>query len=113
VKFEEMISDNLSVESEDETPNLKEAIFFIPQYKLKDAICCRKGEVDDKIVIYDFRSLYIFHHDNWIRKFLVQIIESQPYDTVVLLSILISTINLLIFDYSDQHSKGQYNKRID
>ena len=57
-----MISDNLSDESNDETPDMKEAIYFIHQYKLRDMIRCKKSEVDDKIVIYDFRSLYIFHY---------------------------------------------------
>ena len=58
----------------DPTPNLIEGIFYLNQESICVRCCCpkrKKNLENEKIVIYDNRSLYCLHSNNPIRKWLV------------------------------------------
>lgn len=57
-KFEKIITD----EWVDPTPDLIEGIFHVNQTNMfLRCICKKKSSSKDKIVVYDYRSLYMLH----------------------------------------------------
>ena len=56
-----MVKDELESQEEDNEPNLKEGFFLVPVQNLNDVVRCIKPQ-DQKILVYEQRSLFIFDH---------------------------------------------------
>ena len=65
-----------------------------------------------KTVYYDKRSLFCFSSNNSIRKFLVRLIEKTWFDYSVLGVIMLNSLCLALYDYSDRDDESTMNKTI-
>ena len=70
-------------------------------------------EFSQKIVIYDRKSLYLFHHKTTFRRVIVGIAEAKAFDMFILLLILINSAGMLMYDYKDRENKQPYNKGLE
>eukprot|EP00347_Sterkiella_histriomuscorum_P011811 403371009 len=59
--------------------------------------------------VYDKRSLYIFSLKNPLRRLVLKILEHKAFEYFILSLILINSLALAMFDYSDRDSITQYN----
>ena len=70
----------------------------------------RSWEYAKKICVYDARSLYLFHHSTYFRKLMVGISEDAKFSMVVWLCILLNSLSMLMYEYSDRHNLGRWNQ---
>lgn len=54
-------------------------------------------------MVYDARSLYLFHHKSKLRRFIVGMTESKFFETIILTTILMNCVQLALYDYKDSH----------
>ena len=53
----------------------------------------REGwEYASKIVIYESKSLYLFHHESKFRRIIVAIVESKTFENVILMLIVFNSL---------------------
>lgn len=64
----------------------------------------------NKTVHYDKRSLFIFSYKNKLRKLLVWLIEQPWFDICILIIILLNSLCLAFYDYSDRDDSKFSNK---
>jgi len=62
-----------------------------------------------KIVVYDYRSLFLFHHSTKFRRILVAITEDKKFENFILILIILNSIGLLMYDYKDRNNCHDYN----
>lgn len=63
-----------------------------------------------KIVIFDRKSLYLFDHKNRFRNWIVQVTQSNIFDSVIVLAIFLNSLVLAVTDYSDRDNQLGYNQ---
>lgn len=103
-------------EWKDPTPDLIEGIFKVNQKNIFVRCCSRKrglksGEEERvKIVIYDYRSLFVLHFKNKARIELVNFTSSPLFENFIILLIFINSIILAIYDYNDRDHEKTYNQ---
>ena len=100
----------------DPTPDLVEGIFYLNQNSCFVRCCCPKKDqtkVNEKIVIYDYRSLYCLHFNNPFRIWLVNLTSSWIFENFILLLILINSVNLAIYDYNDRDNELPFNQKLE
>ena len=66
-------------------------------------------EYAKKIVVYDYRSLYLFHHRCWFRRLVVGITENQAFDNLIISLIFFNSMTLVLTDYSDRDNLTLWN----
>ena len=66
-------------------------------------------EHTQKIVVYEGRSLYLFHHATLFRRVVVAITEDKKFDNFILLLIILNSICLIMYDYTDRGNKYDRN----
>ena len=59
-------------------------------------------EYASKIVVYDRQSLYLFHHQQYFRRLMVNIIENKNFDNFIIFMIFCNSMGMAIYDYSDR-----------
>ena len=69
---------------------------------LKRIMTAKKDEWEyaSKIVVYDRKSLYLFHHENKFRRIIVAIVESKTFENVILFLIVVNSLCYTFQDYS-------------
>ena len=74
-------------------------------------ICKRSKEPSGnvKICVYGAKPLFIFGHNNRFRRFIVNVSESSIFENVVLMAIVLSTMTMLLNDYSDRDDNETWN----
>ena len=70
-------------------------------------------EYAQKIVVYDGRSLYLFHHQTFFRRLIVAITEDKLFENFILLLIILNSISLVMYDYKDRENNQSYNKKLE
>jgi hypothetical protein len=58
-------------------------------------------EYASKIVVYEDKSLYLFSHKSKFRRIVVAIIEQKIFDQIILALIVLNSMALACYDYSD------------
>jgi hypothetical protein len=53
--------------------------------------------------------MYLFHHSGVFRRFMVGLSEDPKFNMVVWLCILLNSLNLMLYEYSDRENTGQWN----
>ena len=66
-----------------------------------------------KILIYDVRSLYLFHFETAFRKGLVSFTASQAFEHFIIFTIFLNSVALAIRDYNDRANETLYNTRLE
>ena len=98
----------------DPTPDLIEGIFFVNQTNMfRRCFSKKRSPKQDKIVVYDYRSLFCLHYKNRFRVELVNFTCSSMFENFIILLILLNTIVLAIYDYSDRDNLTEWNKRLE
>ena len=64
-------------------------------------------------MVYDRKSLNIFHHKTFCRKTMVRIVESKNFDNAIVILILMATLLMLLVDYSDSENETEYNQKLE
>lgn len=100
-KFEDMIEEEIDHE-EDPYPDFQEGIFFVQVRNWSSILCCRENKISYKVVIYDIRSFYLFHASSRLRSIIVEITESNEFQTLTFIVIVVTTFCLLIYNYKDR-----------
>ena len=90
-----------------------EGIFYIHRYTLKQLFLCRKPKQLQKICVYDANSLYVLSHKRCLRKFIVAVTESQSFETVNNLIIVLATLVMLLTDPLDPNNDTHWNQQLD
>lgn len=96
----------------DPTPDLVEGIFTLDKTSYYDRFCKKnlpESAKKQKIVIYDRRSLYLFDHNTWFRKWVVALAGSNAFEAFIVLAIFFNSIVLAITDYGDRDNETAYN----
>jgi len=60
-----------------------------------------KWEYANKIVVYDAKSLYLFHHETKFRRIIVAIVESKTFENIILTLIILNSLCYTFQDYSE------------
>lgn len=63
--------------------------------------------------IYDKNSCYIFHGESWFRRMVVKLSCWPMFDNFIILLILLNSVMLALYDYTDRDSETTWNKTID
>jgi hypothetical protein len=53
------------------------------------------------ICVYDARSLFLFHHKMYFRRFMVGLVNDKIFENFILILILANSVVLLLTDYED------------
>lgn len=96
----------------DPTPDFVEGIFYINKTPCRPRYCKRESDTKiykPKVVIFDRRSLYLFHTDTCCRQWMVTITQGNIFDGFIVLSIFLNSIVLAVTDYSDRDNELEYN----
>ena len=78
-------------------------------WKFGTLLKCQKTD-QEKIMIYEHKSLNIFDHRTQFRQLLVRLIHNPIFENLVILAIAINTLLLAIYDYKDRENLTEYNK---
>lgn len=70
-------------------------------------------EFSQKIVVYDRKSLYLFHHKTTFRRVIVGITEAKAFEMFILFLISINSAGMLMYDYKDRENKQPYNQGLE
>ena len=62
-------------------------------------------EYASKVVIYDSKAVYLFHHQNKCRRRIVGIVESNLFNNIILTLIVLNSIVLAMYNYNDRKNK--------
>jgi hypothetical protein len=65
------------------------------------------------IVVYDARSLFMFHHRTCLRRFVVGMVNNKIFDNFILILIAANTLVLLMTDYHDPDNECTWNKNLE
>lgn len=94
----------------DPTPDLIEGIFHVDQTNiLLRCICKYRSSKNRKVVVYDYRSLYLLHFKSTLRKEIVNFTDSTLFENFIILLIFLNSIILAIYDYNDRDNVTEYN----
>lgn len=64
----------------------------------------------EKIILkYDEKSLFIFRQDTCFRQTVIRLVDSRYFEYLIVLVILMNSITLALYDYSDRDSIGEFN----
>ena len=66
-------------------------------------------EYASKIVVYDAKSLNLFHHKMAFRRKIVSVVESRIFEIVNTTLILFNSVTLALYDYMDRGDCGMNN----
>ena len=94
---------------EDPNPDYEEGIFFVPVRDWGQIVRCRERKVSVKICVYDAKPLFMFNHKTRLRQLVVNFTESSEFQNFTILVIMLTTVTLIIYDYSDRNSNSHYN----
>lgn len=99
--FQKMIDTKNKV---DPYANIKEGVFRVRP--ICSCSCGRKVKLqkNPKTVVYDIKSLYMFHAETNFRQFIVQLTESKWFDRIVIFIIILNSIALASLDYQDRNN---------
>jgi len=103
-----MIEEEIDHE-EDPYPDFQEGIFFVQVRNWSSIVCCRQNKIGYKVVIYDIRSFYLFHENSRLRNIVVEVTESNEFQTLTLIIILITTFCMVIYNYKDRENGASNN----
>ena len=67
----------------------------------------------NKRVVYDARSLKLFDYKSRFRKNVVWLTEAEWFDSIVIVMIIVGSICMALYDFSDPNSQTDHNKRLD
>jgi len=68
--------------------------------KLKSVV--NPWEYASKVVVYDAKSMYLFHHQNRLRRRIVGIVESSLFNNIILTLIVLNSMTLAMYNYDDR-----------
>ena len=66
--------------------------------------------VHGKLVQYSKKSLFLFDERNPLRRVCVWLIEWKWFDRFIMLAILVNSLCLSVYDYSDRNADSFYNR---
>jgi hypothetical protein len=67
-------------------------------------------EYSSKIVVYEARSLNLFHHKSNFRRNVLALVESRIFEISITTLILLNSITLAIYDYNDREDLCMRNR---
>ena len=99
----------------DKTPDLVEGIFYLKRDSFFDTCQCRDKSAipQPNIVVYDRRSLFLFHHKTGFRKFMVRLTHSNCFEALIVLAIFLNSLVLACTDLSDRENETAYNQNLE
>ena len=104
---------------EDPTPDKVEGIFYIDKTSCFSKICKKKNDETypsqdtDSIYIYDRKSLYLFDHQTFFRRWIVSLTHTNFFEAIIVLAIIFNSIIMAITDYNDRSNETEYNKELE
>ena len=104
-----MVKSPRSTQESDDEPELLEGFFLVPVLTLTDVVKCRKP-TEQKVLVYENKSLFIFDHRTAFRQFLVKLTHHPIFENLVIFAIGINSLLLAIYDYKDRDNVTTYNK---
>ena len=93
------------------SPTLNRQSSSLSSYKKLGTIV-NPWEYASKVVVYDRKSVYLFHHKSWLRRRVVGIVESNVFNNVILTLIVLNSIVLALYNYSDRDNSCTWNKNL-
>ena len=92
---------------EDPTPDLVEGIFEVDVRSWRQILFGMPKVA--KTVVYERKSLYLLDFKNPVRKWIVSVVSSTIFESIVLLAILLNSLTLAIYDYGDPLDQTELN----
>lgn len=94
--------------SNDEGPEIIEGFFLVPEKTLASVLKCQKPK-EERILVYEHKSVFIFDHRTILRQSLVNMIHNPVFEYTIILAILVNSLLLAIYDYKDRDNLTEYN----
>lgn len=100
---------------EDESDYLRHKLATIDKEGLSSNLMKRKStklaewEYASKIVVYEARSLNLFHHKTAFRRNVLSLVESRIFEISITTLILLNSVTLAIYDYNDREDACMQN----
>lgn len=60
-------------------------------------------------MVYDHRSLFLFHHNGYFRRIVVAITENSIFDNLIISLIFLNSVCLVMTDYKDRDNLTKWN----